>query len=83
MLGEFAALDPPNVDRAELDLFTGRRNAEEWAVLSTRVGASRDNLIAAKNTILDDQMEIGQRRVEASRAVDMRREARRVPAGPL
>jgi hypothetical protein len=28
-------------------------------------------------------MEIGESRIEAARAVDMRRETRRVPAGPL
>ena|SRR5690348_13276319 len=65
MLGKLAALDPPDVDRAELDLLPGRRNAEEWTLLSTRLGASRDNFVGAKDTILDDQMEIGESRIEA------------------
>jgi hypothetical protein len=56
VFGQLAAFDTPNIDRAEFDLFAGRLNAEKFPALGSAVGASRDNLVPAEDTVLDDQM---------------------------
>jgi hypothetical protein len=83
MLGHLPALDAPDVDGAELDLPAGRLDAEECPVLRARVGAPPDDLVAAKDPIVDDKVQIGQRGVEAARAFDVRGKARRIAAGTL
>jgi hypothetical protein len=54
MFSQLAAFDTPNIDRTEFDLFAGRLNAEKFPALSSAVGASRDNLIPAEDTVLDN-----------------------------
>jgi hypothetical protein len=80
---QLSALNPPNVDRAEFYLFAGRLNSEKRTMLCSRVGTSRDNLIAAEDAILHDEMQVGKRRVEAACVLDMRGKAGRVAAGSL
>ena len=83
MFSQLAALDTPDIDRTELDLLAGRLNAEKFAALGSAVGASRDDPVPTEDTVLDDQVQVGQRREKALRIFNLRGEAGRTATGAL
>ena len=52
MLGEPAAVDAPDVDSADRNLLTGRRDAEKSPAVGSAPGIAGDDLVATENAVL-------------------------------
>jgi hypothetical protein len=83
MLGEFAALDSPNVDRRKADFSPRRRDALHGATMGCRERRSGGDLVVIDDAVVDMHLNVGPRINDALKIRNLCGEARGASTGML